>query len=50
MNSSAFSATSNRSVWRRHSGIAVATIGRPEPIESMILVGLQARLKGWSMR
>ncbi len=40
MNSSAFSTTWNRSACSRHSGIAVATIGRPEPIASMILVGL----------
>ncbi len=44
--SSPFSATWNRSAWSRHSGSAVATIGRPEPIVSMIFVGLQARLNG----
>ena len=30
--------------------MAVATIGRPEPIASMIFVGLQALLNGWSIR
>ncbi len=50
VNSSTFSTTSKRSACRQHSGNAVATIGRPEPIASMILVGLHTRLNGWSTR